>query len=1327
MAFPRNPRVAPGPQGTVVLPGSQVEMIFRLIPAGEFWMGSLGESDWEDEEPRHRVLISEAFWMAETPVTQEQFAVWTQAKGIEHSNRFAGKPSHPAESLDWHQAVAFCEWLNREGGTGLPEGYQASLPTEAQWEYACRAGCDTEYCSGDGEAALNEAGWYSANSESSTHAVRDKPGNLFGLLDLHGQVEEWCLDVRDARVFRRHVDRVRDPIVTAESVDESDLNRVVRGGSWNLDAVGCRSACRVWWRPGVRLYNLGFRVCLVRSPVLKEGERSVQPGTSEARRDAEAQLGRDGRGARVLPRGEAEEGEVLDSPESWPDWENGSRRLRKIVVGQLEKGSLSACPLSTNFAKRFPDLTHLHLWRTTGLGELPDLPPGLATLDVRHSADLRRVPALPAGLEVLVLEGCSSLNSLGPIPKEGLPNLMLLIVKGCRELPEETLETLLRAAPKLERVDISDCPQLTRIGIASWPRSLDRLDLNGCLALAGLPARWPMSLRRLGLRGTSALTADALPIEFPSSMDYLDLAGTTSLTELPRLLAKPRTLFLHGSGVRKPPASEHGRAENENVAARTLAYLHDVEMLGEGEVRRCKLLLLGNGAAGKTCLALRLLPGKDPVKDHPGTTHGVQFWTRTQEATIGKRRDQVDLHLWDFGGQEIYHNTHRLFLSKGTVFLVLWKPEQDGQQPTPNEVGYQDIWRPLQYWLDLIHLECPTNPRIAIVCTHHAKRTPALEHRWKSQVSDEHRDLPCFFVDSKHGLGEVEELEAWIETEVGDVVNTQGVAVPPYWEIAQRMVEGRLQRLGKAGEHPASTTAIRPCDTFSDSADDAALAHAPEFAPTEMPWAEFRYALNQAIAQAVASDETGRYARLAKALEEGTFELTDDRVDRTLDFLTHGGWVYWDRNLFERRVIIGQQWALDGIYTVLDRRPDQRIFQELKRSHGQFTRKNLAEWAWGSRYSEDEQRLLLSYMKAVGVCFELVSEQESLWREPVFLCLEHLPAIENVRVPGRCAFPKHPESCPVPHEQLHEGHWHALLRDLGATFGTDAIYAADAFFCENREGQAIAITYDRSSTGLGGTITVRVDGPNAADRALQLEAKVFSHLPDTGRRLKSVGGDRPEASSRRKLNDASDLSGDGHAAGGAGTPLRKVQVFLSYAWDPKTRSVPEGYTEPVDTIEAALEADPGITVLRDRKSIRSGEDIVRFMQRIRDVDKVVLIHSDRYWMSPFCMYEFGQVVDSFTDRTEKLADVLVLVEHLRSGWGDSESLRDYTRHWDSITSLPSMLQTVTTEEKLKRSAANLLLNRVPAMAALLDRNRAWSSADAAETTAWVKDLIHWSR
>ena len=132
-----------------MIPGSQphiltwpehgLEMTFRLIPAGSFRMGSRGYD--EREEPVHRVLISEPFWLAETPVTQSQFALWTRSAKIEHENHFKGHPDHPAEKLNWEEATVFCAWLTREKSGEFPEGFTlARLPTEAEWEYACRAG-----------------------------------------------------------------------------------------------------------------------------------------------------------------------------------------------------------------------------------------------------------------------------------------------------------------------------------------------------------------------------------------------------------------------------------------------------------------------------------------------------------------------------------------------------------------------------------------------------------------------------------------------------------------------------------------------------------------------------------------------------------------------------------------------------------------------------------------------------------------------------------------------------------------------------------------------------------------------------------------------------------------------------------------------------------------------------------------------------------------------------------------------------------------------------------------------------------------------------------
>ena len=329
---------------------------------------------------------------------------------------------------------------------------------------------------------------------------------------------------------------------------------------------------------------------------------------------------------------------------------------------------------------------------------------------------------------------------------------------------------------------------------------VERIELNGCVNLARLADRWPRKLRRLGLRGCGAVKA--VP-DFPETLDYADLAGTASLLHLPARRGKLRTLFLRGSGVLVPPASEHGQDAQENVAQRTAEYFADVELVGEGNVKRCKVLVLGNGGAGKTCLSLAVVPGQDPREaQRLGSTHGVQFWDWDVTTEVGDYQAPVHVHLWDFGGQEIYHNTHRLFMSVGAVFVVVWHPEQDGK-PGPAvgaEGDYEDEWRPLRYWLDFIHHACPHQPRIAVVCSHQAARKPELEARWRAAAGEKHAaECQCYFVDSEARAGELGEFTDWLKREVGQVVATQGTAVPSYWELAQNLVSGWLPRRAAAG------------------------------------------------------------------------------------------------------------------------------------------------------------------------------------------------------------------------------------------------------------------------------------------------------------------------------------------------------------------------------------------------------------------------------------------------------------------------------------------------------------------------------------------------
>ena len=238
---------------------NKVVQRLRWIEPGEFWMGSPDSEPGREanEGPRHRVRISRGFWLADTVCTQ---ALWLAVVGGTNPSKYADNPNNPVEQVSDDDVRGFLQALNHH----LRAGVEAVLPTEAQWEYACRAGTETAFSFGDslapGFAHCLHRGFHFAIPRLRTVSVKSLPPNRWGLYEMHGNVWEWCDDglrtYEPANVAEPAIDPVGPRSMEAAS------RRVVRGGSWFIGARGLRSACRIAWLRGWHERDLGFRFAL---------------------------------------------------------------------------------------------------------------------------------------------------------------------------------------------------------------------------------------------------------------------------------------------------------------------------------------------------------------------------------------------------------------------------------------------------------------------------------------------------------------------------------------------------------------------------------------------------------------------------------------------------------------------------------------------------------------------------------------------------------------------------------------------------------------------------------------------------------------------------------------------------------------------------------------------------------------------------------------------------------------------------------------------------------------------------------------------------------
>ena len=239
------------PNSLIVVLDNDVKLELVRISAGEFLMGTTAnpaKKSLDYESPQHRVRISKPFYLGKYLVTREQ---WKLIMGRVPND--SNEPNIPVEDVSWDDCQQFLGKLNekmdRQIGT-------FQLPTEAQWEYACRAGSTTRYYFGDDKSKLGEFAWYGENSDGKLHPVGEKKPNAWGLYDMYGNVFEWCRDWYDWDYYRKSP--ADDPMGPTTGCSR----RVLRGGSVITETESCRSASRIGTEPGIYRYHIGLRVSM---------------------------------------------------------------------------------------------------------------------------------------------------------------------------------------------------------------------------------------------------------------------------------------------------------------------------------------------------------------------------------------------------------------------------------------------------------------------------------------------------------------------------------------------------------------------------------------------------------------------------------------------------------------------------------------------------------------------------------------------------------------------------------------------------------------------------------------------------------------------------------------------------------------------------------------------------------------------------------------------------------------------------------------------------------------------------------------------------------
>ncbi len=652
-------------------------------------------------------------------------------------------------------------------------------------------------------------------------------------------------------------------------------------------------------------------------------------------------------------------------------------------------------------------------------------------------------------------------------------------------------------------------------------------------------------------------------------------------------MEKLTSLYLHGNPLSDVPRQALGERSGSNCLEAVRAHFKDREYKPVLD-RKMKLVLLGNGGVGKTSIKKRML--HDDFDPKEKTTHAISL----EQWDLDVDEETAEVNVWDFGGQDIYHGTHSLFLKTEAIFLVVWDAKTEATREPYRQDDLFFVHYPRQYWLDYVQHASPRSPTLVI-------ENKCDDRNPSPPTGDLHGGQPLSFSAQESFncdalLGLIKDLCRQELAKTGQRMIGLG----------RRNVSNKLQAYLKEGRKTVSKQHfIELCE-----AEDGKVSSAEEL----------------------------------------------------LKFLHHGGSLFYQPGLFHDKIILDQEWAIDAVYALFHR---EKCVRRLQRNRGRFRRTDLEDWIWGDTYSEDEQKLLISFMVSCDICFPVESGEE----EQEYLAPSMLPPLDDRHIKrdrdnwrsGHTAsfWLRHH------HEHMHAGFMAQILSKLGMRHGDDAIYWRDGVMLGDA-GAFAELTCDQSRQ----EITLEVWGENWKRLLAQLRQEIAT---DKVRTFASVNGqswvDVDDLDKYLKLGKALDTDGNvqevepyrfllHHEERMPETrPVQKNSgrpaIYFSYAW--KGRDF--NHEEIVDEIYALLKKE-GNELRRDKVDMSYKSSISEFMNDIARGQCIIVVLSDKYFRSPYCM---GELVLIKEQSQHSASDLLRRIQPIRIE--DTAEPKVYADYW----------------------------------------------------------------